>query len=55
MNEYENLKKAMNRYRERNEDLLQEAAENGNYEETEKRERRVKAINECIKTMREAK
>ena len=45
----------MNAYRSSNEDLLEEAAENGNIEETEKRERRLKAINECIVIMSESK
>ena len=55
LNEYKKLKKAMNAYRTFNEDLLQEATESGNIEETEKRERRLKAINECMVIMCKAK
>lgn len=55
MNEYRNLKKAMERYLIANEDLLQKAVDNGNYEEAEKRERRIYAILKCKSIMKDAK
>ena len=55
MNEYEKLKKAMYEYRVANEDKYELAVESEDFEETEKRERRLKAINECIVIMRKAK
>ena len=55
MNEYKKLKRALRKYIELNEDLLLKAHEIGDFEEYEKRERRLKAGLKCSVILNEAK
>ena len=55
MKEYKSLKKALKNYLECNEDLLQKAHDDSDFEEVEKRERRVKAALECRSILEGAK
>nr|WP_302600309.1 hypothetical protein [uncultured Cellulosilyticum sp.] len=55
MNEYKKLKKALRKYIDLNEELLLKAHETGNFEEYEKRERRLKAGLKCSVILGEAK